>query len=55
MLSHQFRTRAKLSSGEIAVCGDQWPLLVYAKQEFDPEEPWNGLFRSQLLVWVSAL
>jgi hypothetical protein len=45
--------RAKLSNGELAVRGDQWPMLVYANQEYDPEEPWEGLFRSQLLVWVS--
>ncbi|KAM6503022.1 hypothetical protein JOM56_002999 [Amanita muscaria] len=43
---------AKLSTGEMAVRGDQWPLLVYAKQKFDPEEPWDGLFRSELLVWA---
>ena len=47
--------RAKLSSGELAVRGDQWPLLVYANQEFDPEDPWNGLFRSRLLIWVGHL
>jgi hypothetical protein len=52
MLSRCFRVRAKLSSGEMAVPGDQWPLLVYARQEYDPEEPWDGLFRSQLLIWV---
>ena len=44
--------RAKLSSGEMAVPGDQWPLLVYTRQEYDPEEPWNGLFRNQLLSVV---
>ncbi|KAM6493058.1 hypothetical protein JOM56_011192, partial [Amanita muscaria] len=44
--------RAKLSTGEMAVRGDQWPLLVYAKQKFDSEEPWEGLFRSELLVWA---
>ncbi|KAM6493885.1 hypothetical protein JOM56_010246 [Amanita muscaria] len=44
--------RAKLSTGEMAVQGDQWPLLVYAKQKFDSEEPWEGLFRSELLVWA---
>jgi hypothetical protein len=53
MLSRRLRTREKLSSGEMTVRGDQWPLLVYASQEFNPEEPWDGLFRSQLLVWVS--
>jgi len=52
MLSYQYRIRAKLSSSEMTVRGDQWPLLVYAMQKFDPEEPWDGLFRSELLVWV---
>ena len=46
------RIRAKLTSGEMAVRGDQWPLLVYASQKFDCEAPWDGLFRSELLVWV---
>ena len=53
MLSRRIRIRTRLSSGEMTVHGDQWPLLVYANQEFNPEEPWDGLFRSQLLVWVS--
>ena len=52
MLSHHHRTSAKLASGEMVVRGDQWPLLVYTKQVFNPEEPWDGLFRSELLVWV---
>jgi len=34
--------------------GDQWPLLLYAKQEFNPDEPWDGLFRNQLLIWVGT-
>jgi hypothetical protein len=38
----------------MVVRGDQWPLLVYAKQMFDPVEPWDGLFRSELLVWVRS-
>ena len=46
--------RAKLS-GELAVRGDQWLLLVYTNQVFDPEDPWNGLFRNWLLVWVAHL
>ena len=44
--------RAKLSGGEIVVHGDQWPMLVYANQEYDPDEPWEALFRNQLLVQV---
>ncbi|KAF8342369.1 hypothetical protein F5887DRAFT_1215964 [Amanita rubescens] len=46
------QTRTKLASGELGVRGDQWPLMLYAKQQFDPEEPWDGLFRSELLVWA---
>ncbi|KAF8332946.1 hypothetical protein F5887DRAFT_1063780 [Amanita rubescens] len=45
-------TRTKLTSGQLAVKGDQWPLILYAKQEFDSEDPWDGLFRSELLVWA---
>ncbi|KAG2136732.1 hypothetical protein DEU56DRAFT_871520 [Suillus clintonianus] len=43
-------TKAKLKSGEIIVTGDQWPLFLYADYHYDPEDPWNGLFRSALLV-----
>jgi hypothetical protein len=47
-----FSVREKLSSGEMTVRGDQWPMLVYADQEYDPQDPWEGLFRSRILVWV---
>jgi len=52
MLIRYHRTRTKLTSGQLAVKGDQWPLILYAKQEFNPEDPWDGLFRSELLIWV---
>jgi hypothetical protein len=45
--------RKKLANGEIVVSGDQWPLLLYEDQKYDPDEPWEGLFRCKLLVWVS--
>jgi hypothetical protein len=44
--------REGLKNDEITVAGDQWPLLVYADCAYDPEEPWEGLFRNKLLVWV---
>ena len=44
--------REKLASGEMIVVGDQWLLLVYADQQYDPDDPWDGLFRSNLLVCV---
>jgi hypothetical protein len=44
--------KAKLKSGEMSVRGDQWPLFLYADLAYDPDDPWNGLLRSQLLVAV---
>ena len=49
------RVREQLKNGDIVVAGDQWPLLVYADYEYNLEEPWEGLFRSKLLVWVRFL
>jgi hypothetical protein len=49
------RVRAKLASGEMAVSGDQWLMLVYANQEYNPDNPWSRLFRSQLLIYVSVV
>ncbi|KAF8226633.1 hypothetical protein L208DRAFT_1300992, partial [Tricholoma matsutake] len=47
-----FSVHEKLSSGEMPVHGDQWPMLVYTDQEYDPKNPWEGLFRSRILVWA---
>ena len=46
------RTKERLQSGEMTVSGDQWPLFLYHGYNYDPEDPWNGLFRSTLLVSV---
>jgi hypothetical protein len=35
--------------------GDQWPIFLYYGYNYDPEDPWNGLLRSSLLVSVSNL
>ena len=40
----------KLANGEIQVAGDQWPIFLYANYAYDPEDPWNGLLRSGLLI-----
>jgi hypothetical protein len=37
------------------VAGDQWPIFLYQGEQYDPDDPWNGLFRSSLLVSVSYL
>ena len=47
------RTKTKLMNGQVQVAGDQWPVFLYANYMYDPEDPWNGLLRSGLLVSVS--
>jgi len=49
-----FRIKEKLRGGEVVVSGDQWPIFLYSGYSYDPEDPWNGLFRSSLLVSVSS-
>lgn len=42
--------KEKLRSGEMVISGDHWPIFLYYGYTYDPEDPWNGLFRSTLLV-----
>ncbi|KAG2344777.1 hypothetical protein BDR05DRAFT_975322 [Suillus weaverae] len=44
-------TKQSLKSGETAVCGDQWPMFLYAGYVYDPKDPWKGLLRSEILVF----
>jgi hypothetical protein len=46
------RVKSKLRSGEMAVTGDQWPIFLFHGYTYDPDDPWNGLFRSTILVSV---
>ncbi|KAG2152839.1 hypothetical protein DEU56DRAFT_727563 [Suillus clintonianus] len=46
-------TRENLRSGEMSVCGDQWPVFLYANHTYDADDPWCGLLRNCLLVSVS--
>jgi hypothetical protein len=48
------RIKEKLRSGEMAVSGDQWPTFLYHGYNYDSDDPWNGLFRSILLVSVRS-
>ncbi|KAG1879453.1 hypothetical protein C8R48DRAFT_767706 [Suillus tomentosus] len=43
-------TKQSLKSGETAVRGDQWPLFLYAGYVYDPDAPWQGLLRSDILI-----
>lgn len=47
------RIKEKLCNGEIIIPGDQWPVFLYSGYEYDPDDPWKGLFRSSILVAVS--
>jgi hypothetical protein len=49
------RIKEGLRSGEMIVPGNQWPVFLYAGYEYDPENPWKGLFRSTILVCVGSL
>ena len=37
----------------MVVLGDQWPIFLYNGYNYDPDNPWNNLFRSSILVLVS--
>ncbi|KAG2113277.1 hypothetical protein BD769DRAFT_1673813 [Suillus cothurnatus] len=43
-------TKENLRSGEMLVCGDQWPVFLYTQYTYNPDDPWCGLLRSRLLV-----
>ncbi|KAG2106183.1 uncharacterized protein F5147DRAFT_746330 [Suillus discolor] len=45
-------TKMNLRSGELWVCGDQWPIFLYAHYTYNTEDPWSGLLRSRLLVYA---
>lgn len=36
------------------VSGDQWPIFLYAGERYDEEDPWAGLFKSEVLLSVST-
>jgi hypothetical protein len=38
----------------MAVSGDNWPVFLYQGYSYDPEDPWNGLLRSNILVSVGS-
>ncbi|KAG6913245.1 hypothetical protein DXG01_008449 [Tephrocybe rancida] len=42
--------KTKLRNQEINTVGDQWPHFLFRNYSYDSEDPWNGLFRSHLLV-----
>jgi hypothetical protein len=46
------RVKEQLRNGTYMVPGDQWPVFIYKDCKYDPENPWDGLLRSVILVSV---
>jgi len=42
--------KEKLRTAELTVSGDQWLIFLYQGYHYDPEDPWNGLFRGPILI-----
>ena len=47
-----YRTKNKLKSWIITLCGGQWPTMLYSCI-YNSSDPWNGLLRNRILVQVS--
>ncbi|KAG2131482.1 hypothetical protein BD769DRAFT_1627750 [Suillus cothurnatus] len=45
-------TKQSLKSSETVVRGDQWPMFLYAGYVYNPEDPWTGLLRSEILIFI---
>ncbi|KAJ3526688.1 hypothetical protein NMY22_g10070 [Coprinellus aureogranulatus] len=44
------KVRRDLRSGHLIPSGDLWPRFLYQGFAYNPEDPWDGLLRSSLLV-----
>ena len=49
-----FRTREGLRDGHLKFSSDQWPIFLYANYIYNPDDPWNGLLRSTIMIFVSV-
>lgn len=49
------RVQRDLASGQLVPSGDLWPRFLYRGYSYDHQNPWEGLFRSALLVLVCAI
>ncbi|KAH6869037.1 hypothetical protein BKA70DRAFT_1023040, partial [Coprinopsis sp. MPI-PUGE-AT-0042] len=45
-------TKEALRTGTLVVAGDEWPVFLYKDYQADPRRIWEGLFRSNLLVYA---
>ncbi|TEB25444.1 hypothetical protein FA13DRAFT_1637543, partial [Coprinellus micaceus] len=44
------KIRRDLESGALVPAGDMWPRFLFRNFKYNPEDPWEGLLRSSLLV-----
>ncbi|KAJ3531434.1 hypothetical protein NMY22_g8153 [Coprinellus aureogranulatus] len=42
--------KKQLRNKELTVAGSHWPIFVYKGEKFNPDDPWMGLFRNELLI-----
>ncbi|TEB25376.1 hypothetical protein FA13DRAFT_1637455, partial [Coprinellus micaceus] len=42
--------RQQLRNKELTVSGSHWPIFLYQNERFNQDDPWQGLFRSKILV-----
>ncbi|TFK19938.1 hypothetical protein FA15DRAFT_722500 [Coprinopsis marcescibilis] len=42
--------KQQLKNKELLVTGAHWPNFLYRNEKFDPDEPWRGLLRGELIV-----
>ncbi|KAJ3540108.1 hypothetical protein NMY22_g4446 [Coprinellus aureogranulatus] len=44
------KIRRDLASGHLVPSGDLWPRFLYRGYQYNPDDPWDGLLRSSILV-----
>ncbi|KAJ3534367.1 hypothetical protein NMY22_g6959 [Coprinellus aureogranulatus] len=42
--------KTQLRNKELTVAGSHWPIFVYKDEKFNPDSPWMGLFKNELLI-----
>lgn len=48
----RFSTQYKLKNHLLIPGGENWPIVLYRDEAYNPEEPWDGLLQGKLLVMV---
>lgn len=54
-LTASVRIRRDLRSGQLIPAGDMWPRFLYQGLKYNPQDPWEGLLRSSVLIKVRRM